>query len=1029
MLQEPSETRGQGHEEQLPEHRVVILGAGVSARGDVPSALHPTGDGRRTLDWILSAFGTLGRVQTEFVAGFGAEKLRDEYPGLRIHHNARWASTGPAHSLSLAPLHARRGTFICYSDIVFRPQTVQSLLRSDAGAVITVDSRWRDRYEGRSTAEMDSAEKVRVRDGRVLQLTGLDERAPDVAEFAGLVYLSPSTAARLSNVLSSDRIGPRAGLPEVLAFLLANDLPILAEDVQGQWAELNAPQDLARFVLGTKAESLERLRPLVSKGSIGALVRFETRDWKTDPGAVLDRIRETFRETSLVVRSSAISEDGFTDSAAGAHLSLLDVPAGDDARLKDAIERVFASYHVKTDVDQVLVQEMLRDVALSGVVMTRTHSSNAPYYVFNYDDTTSRTDTVTSGEGRELKTHFVHRTSGTHLCPDKLKPVLGAVREIESLVGHDSLDIEFAMLKSGEVFVLQVRPIAVQHVEHPADDLIESCLEGARSRFLTLQTAPPQILGSHTSLSVMSDWNPAEIIGTKPGQLAFSLYRYLITDETWAVQRAQCGYRDVRPAQLLVDLVGHPYVDVRTTFNSFVPASVPDDIAGRLLEYYLDTLRNNPTLHDKIEFDIVQTCWTFDVTKRAELLESAGFNRAEVEVIEVALAAVTQTIIDRASGDVAALDHSQARFERIQNSGLDPLDRVYLHLENARSHGALHFAHLARAGFVAASLIRSLTATQVIEEEEAERFLGSLSTVSSKLQEDAARVKNGSLAFEDFVRIYGHLRPGTYDVTSPRYDSEPDDFLKPLVDQVSPGETDQDGFEWSAETMHRLERALEASPLDLSIEELHRFLRTAIEGREFGKFIFTRDLSAALEDIARFGSDHFINRQDLAEIHIMDLLSCREPDFATSADKLFRLAEEGRERAHLKQSVALPDQIFNADEIVSFLQAEASPNFVTRKKIQGAPVVLTYNSSPHDVDLRGRIVMIPSADPGFDWIFGHEITGLLTMYGGANSHMAIRMAEFQLPGATGIGEPRFKALEGAEVLLLDCAARTISVIR
>ena len=35
----------------------------------------------------------------------------------------------------------------------------------------------------------------------------------------------------------------------------------------------------------------------------------------------------------------------------------------------------------------------------------------------------------------------------------------------------------------------------------------------------------------------MADWNPAEMIGTKPNPLAISLYSELITNETWAVQR------------------------------------------------------------------------------------------------------------------------------------------------------------------------------------------------------------------------------------------------------------------------------------------------------------------------------------------------------------------------------------------------------------------------------------------------------------------------------------------------------------
>jgi phosphoenolpyruvate-protein kinase (PTS system EI component) len=81
----------------------------------------------------------------------------------------------------------------------------------------------------------------------------------------------------------------------------------------------------------------------------------------------------------------------------------------------------------------------------------------------------------------------------------------------------------------------------------------------------------------------------------------------------------------------------------------------------------------------------------------------------------------------------------------------------------------------------------------------------------------------------------------------------------------------------------------------------------------------------------------------------------------------------------------------------------------------------------HDApDIDGCIVLIESADPGFDWIFSHEILGLVTQYGGANSHMAIRCAEFGLPAAIGCGEQLFEALAKAPVIELNCAARKLS---
>ena len=41
----------------------------------------------------------------------------------------------------------------------------------------------------------------------------------------------------------------------------------------------------------------------------------------------------------------------------------------------------------------------------------------------------------------------------------------------------------------------------------------------------------------------MTDWNPAEIIGTNPKPLALSLYKYLITDKNWSLARKKMGYK------------------------------------------------------------------------------------------------------------------------------------------------------------------------------------------------------------------------------------------------------------------------------------------------------------------------------------------------------------------------------------------------------------------------------------------------------------------------------------------------------
>ena len=55
-----------------------------------------------------------------------------------------------------------------------------------------------------------------------------------------------------------------------------------------------------------------------------------------------------------------------------------------------------------------------------------------------------------------------------------------------------------------------------------------------------------------------------------------------------------------------------------------------------------------------------------------------------------------------------------------------------------------------------------------------------------------------------------------------------------------------------------------------------------------------------------------------------------------------------------------------------------------------------------NIKLDRKIVLIENADPGLIGYF-QNIAGLITKYG-ANSHMAIRCAEFDIPAAIGCGE-------------------------
>ena len=135
--------------------------------------------------------------------------------------------------------------------------------------------------------------------------------------------------------------------------------------------------------------------------------------------------------------------------------------------------------------------------------------------------------------------------------------------------------------------------------------------------------------------------------------------------------------------------------------------------------------------------------------------------------------------------------------------------------------------------------------------------------------------------------------------------------------------------------------------------------------------------------------------------------------------------EEGKQSYHLTKQLLLPPVIIHPEDVLAFLMPQAEPNFITMKKITGNKVFATNEK----VDLRGNVLLIPSADPGYDWIFSHNIGGFVTMYGGANSHMAIRAAEQGLPAVIGVGEVLYDRLAKSKTLEIDCAKKQIKVLK
>jgi hypothetical protein len=233
------------------------------------------------------------------------------------------------------------------------------------------------------------------------------------------------------------------------------------------------------------------------------------------------------------------------------------------------------------------------------------------------------------------------------------------------------------------------------------------------------------------------------------------------------------------------------------------------------------------------------------------------------------------------------------------------------------------------------------------------------------------------------------LRPGTYDILSPRYDEAPELYFDwtqrpPAPEPVKP-------FALTLPQMREIVGLLEAHGLQPDPVGLFDFMQAGIELRELAKFHFTRNLSDALALIAQVGDQYGFTPEDLA---YCDIATFKELHVAAtdSKDLLSRAIEHGKARYGETLKTSLPPLIAKPDDVWAFEWPETAPNYITQKQVT-APV----RSCDEREKLPGAIVCIPNADPGFDWLFAYPIAGLITAWGGANSHMAIRAGELGLP--------------------------------
>jgi len=766
----------------------------------------------------------------------------------------------------------------------------------------------------------------------------------------------------------------------------------------------------------TKGKTLLNLK--IKSARIPKSFVFTVKQFGINQKKIIQIIQKKFNK-KIIIRSSTIHEDGNSKSFAGFFESVLNLNSQNYSEVLNGINKVKASYKkYRNSKNEILIQDMLNNVDISGVITTCDLKNHSPYYIINFvkgNDTTA----VTSGKKNSENFIFFRKTK-----PGPKNKVFNRLiilaKELEKKFDNEFLDIEFAVKKK-QLYLLQVRPIANKFIlEDNNNKAYAAALKKLEKKIKKLQTQNINLMGKTTYFGVMPDWNPAEIIGTKPKPLALSLYKELITDYVWALNRKNLGFRDMTSNYLMTSFFGTPFVDVRVDFNSWIPNQLNKNLANKLTNYYLGQFKKNNSAHDKVEFEILFTCYTPSSDKKLLKLRKFGFTSAEILRISKSLKFINKQALKQFPVYLKNINTLKSKQESLIKSKMYEIDKINWLVEDCKRYGTYSFAGLARCGFIAIELLNSFVDKKIITEYQKSKFLESINTITTEMLLD----KN-KLSKNNFIKKFGHLRPDTYEITSRNYEDGYNLYFKNNKNNKS--NINNTKFFFNKLQKNKINNFLIKNHLNINFSNFINFIKESIRNREYAKYIFTKSVDLIFRELKKIAKRTKNSIDDISYIDIKHVLSLYyNLDNSNMSDKIRQISNENKEIYKFNLKVMLPEILCNYKDIYSYSENINKINFVGNKTVTLNTI---FYKKEIKSKLKNKIVCIESADPGYDFIFNENIGGLITKFGGANSHMAIRCAELGLPAAIGVGNLLFSKITSAKIVYLNPSSNKIDIIK
>ena len=104
----------------------------------------------------------------------------------------------------------------------------------------------------------------------------------------------------------------------------------------------------------------------------------------------------------------------------------------------------------------------------------------------------------------------------------------------------------------------------------------------------------------------------------------------------------------------------------------------------------------------------------------------------------------------------------------------------------------------------------------------------SFKTVAGDFESTKHKYINGDITLSELTQQYGHLRPGTYEISAKAYWEDPQKYL---VQNDSAENATQIDFNLSKEEFSKIDKVLDDLKSELNVDEFLSYFKKAIQAR------------------------------------------------------------------------------------------------------------------------------------------------------------------------------------------------------